>query len=210
MSRNLTAAAITEITAQNMRPVLFVQMQFVSGVLYLWSGWGSIVWNNQTWTGVGNLGQISALTEQNDLAAASLALSLSGIPAALITKALGEVRQGAPVTIYQGFLTAAGAVVLSPYNSWSGRMDVCQITEGADTATISITVESRLIDLNRLRERRYQSQDQTIDFPGDLGFDFVPSLQEKNVVWGVAGAPVAALPPKGGTTPIHKGPGTLP
>jgi hypothetical protein len=197
MSRNLTAAAITEITAQNMRPVIFAQLYFVSGWIYLWSGFGSIVWNGQTWVGVGTLGTIGSLAETSDVTAAGLQLSLSGIPADLISKALGEVRQGAPVILYQAFLTAAGAVVSNPYNAWSGRMDTCQIAEGSDTATITITCESRLIDLNRSRERRYQKQDQTIDFPGDLGFDFVPSLQQLNVVWGSNGSTVPIAPPVG-------------
>jgi hypothetical protein len=209
MSRNLTAAAITEITAQNMRPVIFAQLQFVSGIVYLWSGFGSIVWNGQTWIGVGTLGAIGSLSETSDITAAGLQLSLSGIPSDLITKALGEVRQGAPVILYQAFLTAAGAVVNNPYNAWSGRMDTCTIAEGADTATITITCESRLIDLNRSREHRYQKQDQTVEYPGDLGFDFVPSLQQLNVVWGNPGntVPISSpLPPVG--TGGNLGPGT--
>jgi hypothetical protein len=186
MSRNLTAAQLVEINAQNMRPVVFCQLQFTSGIVYLWSGIGSISWNGQTWLGVGTYGNISSIPETSDLAAVGVKLMLSGIPAQFITSALGEVRQGAPVIIYQGFLTPAGAVVASPNTAWSGRMDICEIAEGGDTAVITITAESRLLDLNRSRERRYQKQDQTIDFPGDTGFDFVPSLQELSIVWGKA------------------------
>jgi len=186
MARTLTAAQITEITAQNLRPALFCQLLFTSGWVYVWSGLGSISWNGQTWTGVGSFGMISSIPETSDLTAVGLKLALSGIPASLITSALGEVRQGAPVTIYQGFLTPTGGVVSSPNNAWSGRMDTCEIGESGDTATIAITVESRLLDLNRSRERRYEKQDQSIDFPGDLGFDYVPSLQELSIVWGKA------------------------
>lgn len=186
MARTLTAAQIAEITAQNLRPALFCQMFFTSGWVYAWSGVGPIPWNGQTWTGVGSLGLISSIPETSDLTAVGLKLALSGIPASLITSALGEVRQGAPVIIYQGFLTPAGGVVSSPNNAWSGRMDTCEIGESGDAATIAITVESRLIDLNRSRERRYEKQDQSIDFPGDLGLDYVPSLQEISIVWGKA------------------------
>jgi hypothetical protein len=189
MSRNLTAGVITEMTAQNMRPVLFVQMKFVSGFQFFWTGYGSISWNGQTWTGVGNLGTISPLPETGDVTAQGVQLQLSGIPSSLIGFALSEVRQGAPVTIYQGFLTSAGAVVSNPANAWSGRMDTCVIVDGADTATITINCESRLTDLKRSRERRYTSQDQTVDSPSDKGFDFVPGLQQMNLSWGGAGVP---------------------
>src|SRR3990167_8460946 len=147
MSRNLTAAAITETTAQNLRPILLVQGYFVSGWLYLWSGYGALSWNGQTWTGAGELLSVSPLTENSDVMAEGVQISLSGIPADLITKALGEVRQGAPVIIWQGFLTAAGAVVTSPNQAFGGRMDTCSIAEGGDTARITLTVESRLADL---------------------------------------------------------------
>lgn len=186
MGRNLTAAQTAQIIAQNLRPALFCQLFFTSGWVYVWSGLGSISWNGQTWQGVGSLGSVSSIPETADLTAVGLKLALSGIPASLITSALGEVRQGAPVIIYQGFLTPGGAVVSNPNNAWSGRMDICEIAESGDTATITITAESRLLDLNRSRERRYEKQDQATTFPGDLGFDYVPSLQEISIVWGKA------------------------
>src|SRR5256885_5594916 len=169
-----------------MRPIVLCQLLFTSGYVYAWSGIGSLSWNGQTWLGVGSYGGISSIPESSDRTAVGVKLTLSGIPASLITSALGEVRQGNPVIIYQAFLTSGGAVVANPNNAWSGRMDVCEITEAGEIAVISITAESRLLDLNRSRERRYEKQDQLIDFPGDLGFDFVPSLQELSVVWGKA------------------------
>jgi len=198
MARNLTAAQIAEITAQNMRPVMFLQALFTSGYIYLWSGIGPISWNGQTWTGIGSLGTVSAIPETSDVAAVGVKLALSGIPASLITSALGEVRQGNPVIIYQGFLTPSGGVVSNPNNAWQGRMDACEIAEGGDTAVISITAESRMLDLNRSRERRYEKQDQSIDYPTDLGFDYVPSLQELSIVWGKATPTSAPTKPGGG------------
>lgn len=207
MSRNLTAGVITEITAKKMRPVLFVQGRFTSGYVFLWSGIGTISWNSQTWTGAGSLLTVSPLPETADVTAEGVQISLSGIPSDLIGKALGEVRQGAPVTIYQGFLTAAGAVVSNPADAWAGRMDTCTIDEGTETATITISCESRLTDLKRSRERRYTSQDQDIDFPSDLGFDYVPGLQQLNLTWGRAGIPISDPNSGGGGNSIPQGDG---
>lgn len=198
MARNLTAAQITEITAQNMRPVVFAQLQFTSGIVYLWSGMGSISWNGQTWLGVGNYGNISSLPETSDVAAVGIKLTLSGVPAQFITSALGEVRQGAPVIIYQGFLTTAGGIIANPNIAWAGRMDICEIAESGDTSIITITAESRMLDLNRSRERRYEKQDQLLDFPGDTGFDYQQLLQELSLVWGKATPSSAPVVPGGG------------
>lgn len=188
MSRNLTAAMIAEITARDLRPVMFIQAQFVSGYIYVWSGLGSISWNGQTWLGVGNYGNVSAISETSDVNAVGVKLQLSGIPNSILGLALNEVRQGAPVFIYQGCMTKDNKVVGTPYLAWAGRMDIGEIAEGSDTSVITITAESRLLDLNRKRERRYEKQDQAIDFPDDLGFDFVPSLQELSITWGKPGS----------------------
>ena len=58
------------------------------------------------------------------------------------------------------------------------------ISDGGDTATIKLTAESRLIDLDRSRERRFTSEDQKIEFPDDKGLEYVDDLQDKEIVWG--------------------------
>jgi hypothetical protein len=169
VARGLTAAVITEINSGRLRVAIFVSAVFTSGTSYFWNGITPIVWNGQTWVGVGTLGQISEIAETTDVAAVGIVLSLSGIPQGLINQALGECRQGAPVKVWIGTLNAAGAVIADPYQCFAGRMDVPTIGENGETSTISITVENRLIDLQRSRERRYTHEDQQIDFPGDLG-----------------------------------------
>ena len=63
-------------------------------------------------------------------------------------------------------------------------MDLMSIDDSGDTANINVTAESRLIDLDRTRERRYTSEDQKIDFPNDKGLEFIADLQDKEIVWG--------------------------
>jgi hypothetical protein len=63
-------------------------------------------------------------------------------------------------------------------------MDVMGIEDSGDTANINVTAESRLIDLERSRERRYTSEDQKINYPNDKGLEFIADLQDKELVWG--------------------------
>ena len=63
-------------------------------------------------------------------------------------------------------------------------MDVMTVDDDGATAQISITAESKLIDLERSRARRYTSEDQKIDFPNDKGLEFITGLQDKTIVWG--------------------------
>jgi hypothetical protein len=59
-----------------------------------------------------------------------------------------------------------------------------RISDGAETATISVSVENRLIEFQRNRVRRYTAEDQKIDYPSDKGLEFVAEISEKEIVWG--------------------------
>jgi hypothetical protein len=58
------------------------------------------------------------------------------------------------------------------------------IDEGPEESVIAVSAESRLVDLERARERRYDHRDQQIVHPGDMFFEYVPSIVEAEIVWG--------------------------
>ena len=70
---------------------------------------------------------------------------------------------------------------------FTGYMDTMLIDEGPETSTIVTSVESRLIDLERPRNRRYTTENQKQRHSGDLAFDFVESLQNQRLQWGGGG-----------------------
>jgi hypothetical protein len=188
--RDLTPGMAAEVVKNFLRPVLFCYIEFLSGPVYLWSGVGSISWNGQTWMGVGKFGAIGPMQETEDVAATNLALSLSGVPSDLLGYALTEVRQGKQCRVWLGAVDANLNIIVDPYESFSGRLDICAIDEGPDTSTVSITVENVLIDMQRARPVFYTDQAQQAEFPGDKGFEFVPQLQEKSLRWGAASASI--------------------
>jgi hypothetical protein len=140
--------------------------------------------------------------ESVDVRADGLTLTMSGIRQADIEQALEDTIPGLSCKIWFGVLDEMGNVIADPYMAFAGRTDVPSVAEGADTATVSLTVENRLIDLHRSRERRYTNQEQQLLSPGDRGFEYVEQLQEWNGTWGKAGgsvgvgsAPVSGRPP---------------
>jgi hypothetical protein len=201
---------LAQLTAARIKPVLFLQMRFTDGESFMWSGIGTIQWNGQTWIGLGTLGTISPVEESSEIAATNVTFTLNQIPQDMIMRALGQVRQGNPVKLWFGTLGDNNNVMADPLQIFAGRMDVVAIDEGAQTGSISISVENRLIDLNRSRERRYTDQDQQIDHPGDLGFQYVQLIQTWSGTWGKAGPGGIPLPHLGGGNirpPIDRGPG---
>lgn len=183
MARDLTASVITQLQSASVEVGILFEGEFASGWVRLWSGIGSLSWDGKTWTGTGNLLGISGIDETAEVRASGMTVSLSGVPSDLLSAALGDARSGRIGRVYLAFFSG-GSIVADPILQFEGRLDVPAIEDGPETATISISYESELIDLERARERRYTPEDQQIDFPGDLGFDYVASLQDAQITWG--------------------------
>ena len=195
MARSLTGAMITEIKSSFLRPVAFVEIEFTDGFTRVWTGIGDKSFLGFTWSGVGDLGKISPINESIQLRADGIRLSLSGIPQSMITDVLSNVRRGQAVNVYFGILDDNENIIADPYPPFKGQIDVPMIDEGGATATVTITAENLYYDLNRSRERRFTPEDQLIDFPGDLGFDYVAGIQELKTKWGFGSDIPVGSPP---------------
>lgn len=182
--RWMTPAMEAALIARDVRPALFLEGQFASGVLRLWTGSQDVVWNGQTWTGAGGLIGISGLEEGGEIVARGLTVSLSGIPQDLVAAVITDAQQGLPGKMWVALMAADGTIVADPIQGFAGRLDVPTIMDGAETCTVTISYESRLIDLNTPRELRYTHEAQQQLYPGDLGFEYVTSIQDANLQWG--------------------------
>ncbi len=193
MARNLTPAMIAAVQAGTVAPFLITKINTAGGDVRVWNGKGDLPFDDgsgsgtETYIGVGTYGGISAVQESADMKANGITLSLSGIPSSMISTVLGEIEQGRKASIWLGFFDAStNAVIADPYELFSGQTDIPEIVESGDTSTVSISIENRLIDLEKKRVRRYTKEDQQRDFPADQGFDFVPSLQDKDIQFGTS------------------------
>lgn len=196
MSRTLATAYNAAVDDATVRIAFLAQLEFPSGTLYVWTGVGDLSWGAQTWTGVGTFGGISDISEAAGIEAPGVDLELSGTPSATLALALADDYQGHPVKVYQALFDAAGAVIVDPVLVFSGRMDVMQITDAGETGVISLSCESESIDLDRKRVLRYTHEEQQRLFAGDLGLEFVTSMQDKPIYWSVASQAVRTPPPQ--------------
>jgi len=198
MARQLTTALEAATLAPVVRPALLVGLDFASGPLRLWSGIGKLTWAGNDYLGAGQLLAVAPATETQGLSAEGATLALSGIPAELLSIALAEAYQGRSAKVWLAAFDLSGALVADPYLIFDGRMDVMTIDEAGETSTISVTAESRLIDLERPRERRYTDEDQRIEYPDDAGCEFVAGLADAEITWGRKGAVSGAGGGRGG------------
>ena len=185
MPRNLSAAFVAASKAGTCRPFSLAEIWDSAGALRVWSGYGDLAWNGQTWIGTGNLGSASEVQETVEIYAVGLEFRFVGAPAALISVCLSTAQQGLPAALYQGFFDKdTGAVVQNPALVWEGLVDVPSINDSAESASIVISAENRLVKLEQAPNRRYTHEDQQRDYPGDKGFEYVPIVQDGVVSFG--------------------------
>jgi hypothetical protein len=184
MARTLPAALATELSATELKPFYAVEMLFDSGTVRFWTGYGEITANGEEWAGSGTIMGITNSNESTDLSANGMTISFSGLESSFVAIALTENYRGRLIKIYLGCLDSTNQPVSNMYQLFAGRMDVMTINEDGQTASITISAENVLIDLERARMRKYTDEEQRKRFPGDSSLEFVASLQDKQISWG--------------------------
>jgi hypothetical protein len=184
MAHALSAGMLAQTLSARLSPVMLVELDTAHGIIFVWSGIGTILFNGNTFQGVGRFGGVDGITEATAVQASGATLTLSGIPLDLISVALQSLRRYLPCRVWVGAMDDNGNLVSTPFLIRNGRVDSSSISTGADTATITVNVESRLIAMQNPRVRRYTDQDQKIYSPSDDGFKYVDQLQNVSFQWG--------------------------
>ena len=206
MSRDLSNDTIISINENVVYPFFATELRFDNdNVLRMWTGQGTLVLEDGTqWFGLGQMLSISSIEETSEISVKGATLTLSGVPSEVLSLALSEPYQGRVCNIYFGtfvqgsILQESASYILLQDGSrinledqsktfselFSGYMDQMNIEESGETSTIQLLVENKLVDLERARVARFTSGYQKSIYAGDLGFDFVEDLQDKQISWG--------------------------
>ncbi len=198
MSRDLTVAMGAALDGAVSRPAFFARFGFDSGVVRLWTGAGSVDFDGESYLGAGDLIGYELPQESNGQRQSGVTLTLSGIESTWISLGLAENYQGRTCEIWYAELDETAAVVSSPLRLFKGLVDTMTIQETGETCTVALAVERAGIDF-RADNSRYDHEDQQRRFAGDLGFEFLPTLEELEIPWGVPSGNTASIAQPGNT-----------
>jgi|TARA_X000001382_G_scaffold125238_1_gene110525 hypothetical protein len=188
MARDITSDFNTAIIDTVVQPIFAIELELSDGTLRFWTGYGNITMtaggSSKVFSGLGDFLGISPVSESSTLQMQGINILLTGIKSSLISSILSAQYTNRDATLYMGLFNTSGAVIDDVYTLFKGKMDVCNITENGETSNISLNIESRLVVFELPKERLYTLEDQQIDFPNDVGFEFIPELQDKEITWG--------------------------
>lgn len=209
MSRDLSTGVSDALEDDVIYPFLAIELQFDgNNVVRLWSGVGTLVFQGNSWVGAGELLKVSSVEETSEMSAKGATVNLSGVPEAILSLALTEPYQGRVGKIYFGLFTVGSLekengldyillqngdkILLETQETsltevFSGYMDTMHIDETPENSTITLTIENKLVTLERPRVARYTHEFQKTIDSTDKGLEYVESIQLKEFVWGPNG-----------------------
>ena len=190
MTRALHANLGSAIASGEVHPFLAVQLNFARGAapVRIWSGPTTMNLGGFNYSGVGTLLGVSPITETTDSRAVGMSVTLSGVPSSFVNDSAWSKFQGDTVDVFFGALSDNGVVLGEPLQIFKGIINNMPITEylrdGESFTTITVNLETYLLDIGRSRESRYTPEDQKRRYPDDKFFDFIADLQTKQITWG--------------------------
>ena len=113
------------------------------------------------------------------MSAKALTISLSGMSGTVISLALQEPYQRRVCRVYFGDASVTDVVEV-----FTGRLNKMTIEDSAETGTVSVLVDSKMVEADRSSNRRYTSESQKSRYAGDTFFDYVASIQDAEISWG--------------------------
>ena len=189
MSRGLATNFKTALGASVLYPGFFAEFDFSSGVNRYWTGISNISADlgdgSVTWIGGGLFGGFKASGEVETIMARSLEFTLNSVDQTYYATAIAANYQGRPVKLWFALLDSAGTTVSYYYLLEEARMDTLKFNESDSTLTLTLTCESRLVDMFSPHRMFLNNADLQKTNPTDTFYEYTPTLPVKKLPWGL-------------------------
>jgi hypothetical protein len=174
------------LRGRELRYGFLAQINTFYGIVRLWSGLGTLAWNGFSWTGLGRLGRITGMGETAEVRTTETRYELSGIADfAQLSYFLGQPVRGYVARAWLALLDEKFTVIPDPVLIDKTILDTATISMAEDgTATLVLVGTSAIFDFRRPKSLAITNEQQQLDYPGDTGFDRVPTeVADKTVSW---------------------------
>lgn len=166
--------------------VLMVEADFLLG-MQRWTTWGDdIVWNGNTYMGLGQLGSISELRETEAATNERITLKLSPVPVQNLPLALGSVEgyRGRPINIYFWAVGPDYQPVGSPVLRHQAVMDQVSIKRDKESGSVELVcLGAGANSTSRMVGERISHAQHVLKYPGERGLEYAASLVNQPQMW---------------------------
>ncbi|GHF18248.1 hypothetical protein GCM10017044_10950 [Kordiimonas sediminis] len=151
----------------------------------VWGGATNLMWDGQTWQGVGSLGQIEAVKADARGALHGLSLTLNGIPQDLLQDVKSVGYRGRLGRVWIAAFDDAMSLIDRPVLIFAGEISAMILKDGRTNRSVGVELESRISVLKRVMPALRTDEDHQRRYPGDKFYEFVPNVLNKTLYWGL-------------------------
>ena len=181
MTRSIDDATVLAMQEGVTRPIVLVKIATPSLDILMTSAMQDVDFGGDTYT-YGTLGNISTISETDNLKDSSITLTFSAVDPATIAAIASADFVNSPITVRVMFFDENWQTVGDGLLYFEGGAASQNIALGV-SAEITVNCKSKLSTLSRPRSERYSDQDQQAKYPGDLGMQYATTVSSKDIVW---------------------------
>lgn len=170
-----------------------VDLEFSSGTIRYTTAPLSLVISGNTYTGLGTLASVSAVSESENTDAEKITLGFSIVSTGMLGATLGNVHyyRGKPAHLWLQLFDDAFQPAGAPVKRWSGTMDRVVVNrtpsdKAGGGASGTLEMQCSRYGMARARNApglRLNHAQQQMAYPGDLGLEYVAKLLEQPALW---------------------------
>lgn len=133
LTRGVSAPLLAEVAKPHFFPAVLVYLDWPDGEVWMHTNRGDISFDGETWSGIGDFGQVSLPEEADGIVASSATISIIG-PADIVLDHLYAPIRNRPGRVLWGAVTerAGNVLVGQPFEIFAGYMDACRMTVSDD------------------------------------------------------------------------------
>jgi len=171
--------------------ITFVKIQLDGLTILLHNHVGNIVVGSDTYLGLGGLGRISDIVENNEITNEPLTLQLATITDETVhivkdiaQSVVDEDWRGRKVEVFIGIPDPITQILVDdPFIVFSGEVSHIFRTVDMGQFDLNVVCVRRWADWSRKNERRYTDAEQQSRYSGDKFFQFVASMETRQIPW---------------------------
>lgn len=178
----LPPAVVAAMSERVVSPVIFVYLDWEGGEVFAHNHIGEILFDGKVWLGIGGLGKIGQVVNDNNIGAHSVSLALSPVDPLVLNEVVTKNNVGRTVDLYIGFLDENGQLI-DAVQYFGGRISEISMSRYKDD-TISLTAVSKTSDWAKSRPDRYTHGSFSNKPEGDDFFQYVDDMAQREIGLG--------------------------
>lgn len=172
--------------AVQLRPVHLFTIYLDTATIRISDAHKELRWGGDTWLAGGHALGFTGLEETSALEVTTVTISLSAVDQSFISLLLAQHFIDRRVTIHLALLDEDDRLTIAPRLQFDGRVDSPVIADDPvnGKSVIALSATNHWVDFERVPGRHTNGPEQRLYYAGDKGFDFIPQLVSKVLLWG--------------------------